>query len=275
MQCHVDANLRDAIKSKNIAFLPLPGVKPMFLPTVLACGPQLGKPIKVMTTTKPGYPTPADVCGYLQGSVEHSAIVLSPENEFRFDPESIGTPDLVMINYPHNPSGQIATRTWLQKVCGYCEGRDIRLFNDGAYARLAYNSNCCTLADVVLRDKFPRLSWMETFSSSKLGNMTGWRIGCAVGSPDFIGDLAKIKGNIDSGFFAPAAAGALELLENGAELVSAVAMEYENRIGELIEILQSRGMQLAVQPKAGFFSLWKLPKTAFGREIANAEQFSS
>ena len=39
-----------------------------------------------------------------------------------------------MINYPHNPSGQIATEDWLHDLCAYCQQHDIRLFNDAAYA---------------------------------------------------------------------------------------------------------------------------------------------
>ncbi len=274
VQCHVQTNLQAAVDAKEIAFLPLPGIKPMFMPIVLACGKGPDRPLRVLTTTKPGYPTPADVCGYVSGSVQHEPIVLNPENEFRFEPRCMACSDLVMINYPHNPSGQVATREWLLQVCHFCSENNIRLFNDAAYTRLDHSGEHYSLTDAVIRDKFPDLSWLEMFSSSKLGNMTGWRIGAAVGSPDFIGDLTRIKGNIDSGFFAPAAAGALKLLENGGELIADVANEYQSRLDELIEILESAGMQLAVRPQAGFFSLWKLPKTAFGVEIETAEHFN-
>ena len=178
----------------------------MLIQIPLACGATSFSPIRVVTTTKPGYPTPADVCGYLGDMVEHSPIELTPENEFRFDPEVLHGSNLAMINYPHNPSGQIMESEWLNDVCAFCQTDKVRLFNDGAYTKLAHPRHL-PLADAAL--SYPNLSWAEAFSASKLGNLTGWRIGAIVGSPDFVGDIARIKGNIDSGFFAPAAAGSL------------------------------------------------------------------
>lgn len=49
---------------------------------------------------------------------------------------------------------------------------------------------------------------------------------------------------------------------------------YERRLKVLIEILQANGMRLAVEPKAGFFSLWQSPRMAFGKPMANASEFN-
>ena len=61
--------------------------------------------------TSPGYPIPADWCAY-HPLVTHYALPLNPGNAFRFATDEIapGT-DLIMLNYPHNPSGQVATET--------------------------------------------------------------------------------------------------------------------------------------------------------------------
>lgn len=178
-----------------------------------------------------------------------------------------------MMNYPHNPSGQVATREWLQDVCAGAEKNNVRLFNDAAYAILAHSSEHCTLAEVA--QDFPNLSWAEAFSASKaIGNGTGWRIGAIVGSPDFVGDIATIKGNTDSGFVAPMAAGALYALQHAKQIIGSCRKTYERRISTLCRILGSYGMRLAVNPGAGFFTLWLAPKRAFGRKIARAEEFN-
>jgi len=178
-----------------------------------------------------------------------------------------------MLNYPHNPSGQIATREWWERVCRYCVRQNIRLFNDDPYYVLSHVSESCSLTEVA--KDFPELSWAEACSASKaIGNGTGWRIGAIVGSPDFVGDIAKIKGNTDSGFAAPMAAGALYALEHDAEGITECREKYGRRIEILENILIPYRMKLAVEPRAGFFTLWQTPKRAFGREIKSAEEFN-
>ena len=273
VQRHVQHDLTGLTTAKKIAFLPLPGIKPMLGLIPLACGAAQHF-IEVATTTDPGYPTPADWCKYLSANNRH--LTLNPENNFRFGMDQLDGPkNLVMINYPHNPSGQVASREWLEELCAFAQEHDIRLFNDAAYAMLAHSEEHCTLTDVAAdQSKFPDLSWTEAFSASKLGNMTGWRVGAIVGSPDFVGDIATIKGNTDSGFVAPMAAGALELVENHFDQVIKVRHQYGNRILMLVDTLTGQGMKLAVKPGGGFFTLWQVPKMAFGQEIQDAQYFN-
>jgi LL-diaminopimelate aminotransferase len=267
VQQHVDCKLA----GRDVAFLPIPGIKSILGLVVLACG-AAEKTIKVATTTKPGYPTPADWCRYLRAP--HYSLPLNPENEFRFRIKDIraGT-SLLMVNYPHNPSGQIATEEWWTTLCSFCEQNKIRIFNDDPYYMLSHSTDSRSLTEVAL--DFPDLSWAEAFSASKIiNNGTGWRIGAMVGSPDFIQDIATIKGNTDSGFVAPMAAGVLHSISCDQGSVAACKKIYGQRIKILIDILIKNGMRLAVEPRAGFFTLWKRPDRAFGEEVKNAEHFN-
>jgi LL-diaminopimelate aminotransferase len=259
----------------NIAYLPIPGIKPMISLVPLACGASKEWTINVMTMTDPGYPTPAFWCEKLPG-VMHKAIHLSPENNFRFSIDKIDEltgPRLLMLNYPHNPSGQIADEAFWHEVCEYCEGKDIRIWNDAAYAVLAHDPNHRTLAEIAAQ--YPGVSWAEAFSASKAGNFTGWRIGAMVGSPDFIGDIERIKGDADSGFAAPMAAGIIESFERDQVSIRNVRHVYQKRITLLCNALQEFGMRLACEPKAGFFTLWVTPKQAFGVDIKDSEHFGT
>jgi LL-diaminopimelate aminotransferase len=261
----------------DVAFLPIPGTKPMLPLIMLACGaadPD-GGAIMVSGMTNPGYGVPATWAGYIGNTVNYSALKTNPENGFCFSEKDIpeGT-ELVMMNYPHNPSGAISTREYLRGICAYCEENDIRLFNDAAYAVLA-DAEHCTLADVAV--DFPELSWAEAFSASKALNFTGWRIGAIVGSPDFVADIATIKGNTDSGFFAPAAIGILSAFEEleGMMEIKNISKTYKTRRDLLIKTLSDYGMVPTIIPKAGFFCLFKSPKKAFGIDIQNAEHFNN
>ena len=152
VQYHSQWWLRDCGMEGRIEYLPIPGIKPMLGLIPLACGSQ-DNTIVVGTTTDPGYPTPADWCNYL--NVKNYALNLNPDNRFRFDTTSIqkGT-DLLMVNYPHNPSGQIATKEWWERICSYCEENGIRVFNDAAYAGLSHSA---------LRIRGGRSIWIITY----------------------------------------------------------------------------------------------------------------
>lgn len=263
----------------NGQHLPIPGIKPMLGQIPQACGHvylpngKLSKENLVATMTNPGYPTPAVQCQY-QG-VPHYAINLTSERGFVFSTDDIkpGT-TLIMANYPHNPSGQIATRDFWIRLCQYCTEHGIRLFNDAAYAILAYNQDACTLASVA--QNFFDLSWCEAYSASKvIGNGTGWRIGAMVGSPDFINDIATIKSNTDSGFVAPAAYGVLACMENDMHSIRENRDTYSARNILLQEILKDNDMRPTVYPAAGFFSLWHVPQEAFGQAVKDGEEFNS
>ena len=267
----VRAHLRIPL-GENVDYLPIPGIKPMLGLIPLASG-AAETTLSIATTTKPGYPTPKDwAATYLKQNVHE--VSLNPENAFRFSPSDLppGT-DLVMMNYPHNPTGQIATAEWLAELCQHAQNHNIRLFNDAAYIALSHNKSSRTLYEAAVN--FPRLSWAEAYSASKvIGNGTGWRIGAIVGSPDFVKDIGTIKGNTDSGFAAPMAAGALHSVENDKQGIEANRQVYERRLRVLGQILTANGMQAAVEPGAGFFTLWKSPRTAFGEEMRDARHFN-
>ncbi|MFQ6028734.1 MAG: aminotransferase class I/II-fold pyridoxal phosphate-dependent enzyme, partial [Dehalococcoidia bacterium] len=268
----IAAHVPGIAEAQDVDYLPIPGIKPVLGLVPLACGCAVQE-VTVATTTEPGYPIPADWCT-LHALVQHRVLSLGPANQFRFTREEIplGT-DLVMMNYPHNPSGQVATREWLRQICEHCSAHNIRLFNDAAYIVLSHTSESASLAEVAV--DYPDLSWAEAFTAAKLiGNGTGWHVGGMVGSPDFIGDLKEVKGKADAGFVAPMAAGVVEVFENDQEGIDRYREMYRVRLRLLSELLTGRGMKLALEPAAGFFTLWLVPDRAFGRPVESAEHFN-
>jgi len=268
----VRAHLKQGLPEDDVDYVPISGVKPVLGLLPLACGCALEE-MTVATMTKPGYPIPADWCAY-HPKVTHVALPLNSENGFRFAPEDIpaGT-GLVMTNYPHNPSGQIADVAWFRDLCQYCSDNDIRLFNDAAYISLSHSDDCATLSEVAV--DFPELSWCEAFTAAKLiGNGTGWHIGAMVGSTDFIGDMKEVKGKTDAGFVAPMAAGVLVSLEEDQAGIAEYREMYRKRLEVLSSLMSDCGMRLAIEPRAGFYTLWESPTRAFGQSVSGAEEFN-
>ena len=95
-----------------------------------------------------------------------------------------------------------------------------------------------------------------------------------VGSPDFIGDFNIVKGKTDTGFVAPMAAGVVAALEHDQASIARYREMYRARLGRLIELLTRHRMRLALEPAAGFFTLWLIPTRAFGKKVQSAEHFN-
>ena len=265
VRAHLDRDL------DGVAYLPIPGIKPMLGLLPLACG-CAGADIGVATTA-PGYPIPANWCAY-HPRVTHHAVALNVANRFRFAPADVPADTaLLMTNYPHNPSGQIATTDWFREICAHCAEHDIRLFNDAAYVALSHDAESAMLSQVA--GEFPNLSWAEAFTAAKLiGNGTGWHVGAVVGSPDFIADIAEVKGKTDAGFVAPMAAGVVAALEDDQAGIADYRAMYRERLDLLIGLMTQAGMRLANQPRAGFYTLWQTPARAFGEPVQSAAAFN-
>jgi aspartate/methionine/tyrosine aminotransferase len=233
VQSHVKVDLREV---SGLGYAPIPGIKPMIGLTILACRAKL-----VLTMSDPGYPTPKIWCGYLKTPCYSPQ--LNAENQFLFSVE-----------------------------CRYCEKHNIRIINDGAYANLDHSGENVTLTEIAIG--YPNLSFLELFSISKeLKNGTGSRIGAVVGSEDFIEDFLIIKGNTDSGVVPIVMAGADYAVKNDQNGIVKCRQKYEERMGIVIDIMLSQNMKLVLEPKATFFSLWEVPRFAFGESVIDAEHF--
>ncbi len=268
----VTAHLKREMPEVGVDYLPIPGIKPIIGLLPLACGCAM-RDVTVATMTKPGYPIPADWCAY-HINVTHYPLPLNTQNQFLFSTLDIepGT-SLIMTNYPHNPSGQIATEDWLRTLCQYCSDNDIRLFNDAAYYSLSHSEDSATLAEVAI--DFPDLSWAEAYTAAKLiGNGTGWHVGAMIGSQDFMADMKEVKGKTDAGIVAPMAAGAIVALEEDQLGIAQYREIYKARLDSLMDVMSDCGMRLAAHPKAGFYTLWDAPNRAFGQRMENAEAFN-
>jgi LL-diaminopimelate aminotransferase len=106
---------------------------------------------------------------------------------------------LIYLNYPNNPTGAVATREFFQKAVDFAQETGILILHDCAYAEVGYDGY---KAPSILEIEGAKEVAIETHSLSKTFNMTGWRIGFAVGSPEALRALNVIKSNVDSKQFA-------------------------------------------------------------------------
>lgn len=162
---------------------------------------------------------------------------------------------LFYVCYPHNPTGAVATRSFYEDLVRFCREYDILLVNDMAYATVAYDG---FKNPTVLQIDGAEDVAIEFHSLSKMYNMTGWRLGFALGNGEAVANLAKMKSNIDSKQF-PAIA------EAGAAALTSVANDYtlhvyERRRDLLCDGLNSIGWKVT-KPKATFYVWTRVPRT--------------
>ncbi|HVT12035.1 MAG TPA: LL-diaminopimelate aminotransferase [Fimbriimonadaceae bacterium] len=214
-------------------------------------------PGDVVITPNPGY-TVYKVNSLMAGGEVFEA-PLKEENGFLPVIEDIPSDiakraKLFYVCYPNNPTGATASREFYEKAVRFCKEYDILLVNDMAYATVAYDGY---KNPTVLQVEGAKETAIEFHSLSKMYNMTGWRLGFALGNADAVATLAKMKSNIDSKAFpaiAEAGAWALKNLRNE----DTIAM-YQRRRDILCDGLNSIGWKVN-KPKATFYVWAKVPR---------------
>jgi LL-diaminopimelate aminotransferase len=164
--------------------------------------------------TDPGYPVyPTSIS--FAGGVPH-AVPLLKENGFLPDlgsiPEDIAKKARIMfVNYPNNPTAAVAGGDFYEELVDFAVKYNILICHDAAYTEMAYEGY---KPSSFLQFDGAKEVGIEFHSLSKTFNMTGWRIGFAVGNKKAIGGLGKIKTNIDSGAFQAVQVAGIEALRN-------------------------------------------------------------
>ncbi|MEW6624964.1 MAG: LL-diaminopimelate aminotransferase [Bacillota bacterium] len=202
----------------------------------------------------PGYPV-YGIGTILAGGIPH-LLPLKAENNFLVDfsqiPEDIAQKaKLMFLNYPNNPTGAIATRKFFEDAVSFAREFDIIVCHDAAYTEMFFEGQrppsfmeIPGAADVGI----------EFGSLSKPFNMTGWRIGWAVGRPDVIEALGRIKSNLDSGVFQAVQVAAIKALTGPLNCLEELRGIYQERRDMVIETLNAMGWSLE-KPKGSFY-IW-------------------
>ncbi|MDI3547596.1 MAG: LL-diaminopimelate aminotransferase [Halanaerobiales bacterium] len=207
----------------------------------------------------PGYPVYKT--SVLLAGGEPVAVPLLEENNFLPDLEAIDEDiareaKLFFINYPNNPTGAVADEDFYQNIIEFAREYDLIIAHDAAYSEIGL-------------DDYEPLSFMQFPGAKEVGiefnslskpfNMTGWRIGWAVGNEDVIESLGRIKTNIDSGIFEAVQYAGIEALTGSQDNIKKMTELYTKRRDLLVEGLKELGWEIR-KNKASFYLWAKVPK---------------
>ncbi|HET9725109.1 MAG TPA: LL-diaminopimelate aminotransferase [Actinomycetota bacterium] len=200
----------------------------------------------------PGYPVYA-VSTRLAGATPVSLPMLA-ERGFRPDLSTARVSErtkVLWLNYPTNPTAAVADPETFETAVGFAREQDLLLLHDAAYSEITFDGY---VAPSVLQAPGAKDVALEFGSTSKLFNMTGWRIGWAAGSAEAIRALAVVKTNLDSGQFTAIQRAAIAALEGPPEHLEALRDTYRRRRDLVVRALD--GLGWALEPPRGSCYVW-------------------
>jgi len=211
-------------------------------------------PGDVTIVPEPGYQ--AYIGGSILAGAEPYIAPLRPENDFLLDLEQVPEAvlrraKLVFANYPNNPTTAVATPEYLERLVSICRRYDILLAYDNAYCDVTFDGY---RAPSIFEFPGARDIALEFFSLSKSFSMTGWRLGFAVGRPELVTALTRVKSYVDTGPFLAVQKAGAAALDHAEALVEPIRAELQRRRDAAVGALREAGFTLE-PPKAAMY-LW-------------------
>ena len=200
----------------------------------------------------PGYPVYSVGTWFAGGECEW--VPLTSANNWLPDlsmisDETASKAKVMWINYPNNPTGAIADQSFFDKAIEFALKHDIALLHDAAYTETYFDE----YKPVSMFNSTGAMeAGIEFHSLSKSYNMTGWRVGMAVGNADMIQALMTVKSNLDSGIPQAIQYMAIEAMNMTDNQVRERNDVYESRRNKVVETLNSIGIELD-PPKASLY----------------------
>lgn len=165
-------------------------------------------------------------------------------------------PKLLFLCYPHNPTTEVTSAEFFQKVVDFAKEHKIWVVHDLAYADLVFDGY---RAPSFLQAKGAKDVGVEFYTLSKSYSMPGWRMGFCVGNRDLVKALTRIKSYLDYGIFQPIQIASTVALNGPQDCVDEIREIYRKRRDVLIEGLNRMGWE-APPPKATMFVWARLPQ---------------
>lgn len=147
-------------------------------------------------------------------------------------------PKLLFINFPHNPTSEIADLEFFQKIVDFAKEHSIYVIHDFAYADFTYDGY---VPPSFLQAEGAKDVGVEFFSLSKSYSMPGWRVGFCCGNRDMVQALTRIKSYLDYGMFQPIQIAATVALNGPQECVREIMNVHQERRDALCEGLNRLG----------------------------------
>ncbi len=216
-------------------------------------------PGDLVLVPSPGYPVYPVATGFAGGTSHIMPLIR--KNGFLPDLDAIPADvarraKLMFLNSPNNPTSAVMTTSYFKKVVDFAREHRILVCHDAAYSEIFFDGK---RPASFLEVEGAKDVGIEFHSLSKTFNMTGWRIGFAVGNRAAIAGLGKVKSNLDSGVFQAIQEAGIAALDLDEQVTADLRKTYQERRDVLVPELQKLGLEVET-PTAAFYVWIGVPK---------------
>ena len=224
-------------------------------------------PGDVALVTDPGYPV-YEIGTMFAGGV---AVKLPLRRESGWLPDLDAIPEdlaararVLWLNYPNNPTAAVADLAFFEKAVAWAREYDVSICHDNPYCDVAFDGYRPLS---IFQAPGARDVAIEFNSFSKIYNMTGWRIGMAVGNAELVDALMRVKSNIDSGIPQAIQEMAIEAVDGPQDVIADHNAIYQRRRDRIVETLRAIGLEVD-PPRASLYVWAKLPEGVTSGDFA-------
>ena len=251
--CDFYKNNYNVSLNSNTDVLPLMGSKEGIMHISMAF---LNKGDKVLIPN-PGYPTYASVTKLVEAEAvlyNLSEVTNWLPNLEELEKEDLSKVKIMWVNYPHMPTGAVATKENFRELIAFAQKHNILIVNDNPYSFIL-NENPTSILEIEGAKEVA----IELNSLSKTFNMAGWRVGMVVGDAEIIKTILQVKSNMDSGMFLGIQKGAVKALKSSKYWFSDLNAIYTKRRKLVWEVFDA--LNCTYDKSIGGLFVWaKLPK---------------
>lgn len=216
-------------------------------------------PGDVVLAPNPSYPI--HTFGFIIAGASIRSIPAAPGPDFFTRLEyamsySVPKPSVLVIGYPSNPTAYVADLNFYQKVVDFAREHDLWVISDLAYAEIYFGDEP---TPSILQIEGAKDVAIEFTSMSKTYSMPGWRMGFAVGNPDLVGALTRVKSYLDYGAFTPIQVAATAALNGPQDIIAENRALYKARRDVMVDSFGRAGWDIP-SPEASMFAWAPIPE---------------
>ncbi|MGI8851989.1 MAG: LL-diaminopimelate aminotransferase [Methyloceanibacter sp.] len=162
---------------------------------------------------------------------------------------SVPKPSALVLNYPANPTAQVASLDFYREIVGFAKKHDLIVLSDLAYAEIYFEGEP---PPSILEIPGAMDLAVEFTTLSKTYAMPGWRMGFAVGNERLIQALVRVKSYLDYGAFTPIQVAATAALNGPQDCIDEIRGIYKRRRDCLVDALTRAGWPIPSPPATMF-----------------------
>jgi alanine-synthesizing transaminase len=165
-------------------------------------------------------------------------------------------PRVLVISFPHNPTGAVVDLDFMQQVVDFCREREMIVVHDFAYADVGFDGY---RPPSILQAEGAKECAVELYSMTKSFSMAGWRVAFLAGNRDVVQALVKLKSYLDYGTFQPVQIAATVTMNEAPDYPKEVCAIYQARRDALIDGLARIGWDVP-KPQGSMFVWAPIPE---------------